>query len=74
MPILVHREGLRTSDGDLRKLKQAVMRSNLGVPTSLPLERAAKLCLALLGDGGRVDLDAPGTVRRATVIIRNAGQ
>ena len=74
MPILPAPEASRTPERELAKLRRAISRSNLGVPSSLPLERAANMCLSLLGEGGRVNLDAPNTVRRAITVIRNAGE
>ena len=71
MPILPAPEKAETPPGELGKLRRAISTANLGVPMSLPLERAANMCLDLIGDGGRVDLDAPNTVRRAITILRN---
>jgi len=71
MPILPHDEDVRSSPKEISSLRMAVRSSGLGIPMSLPLERAASLALTLIGSGGTVDLDDPMSVRRAVTIIRN---
>ncbi len=67
-------EGHRTPPYLIRKLHEATrdIQATLGVPTTWPLERRATYSLRLLGDGGKVNLDSPWTVRRAITILENA--
>lgn len=53
------------------RLEKAITRAGLGVPSLLPTDRRAAYALRLLGSGGVVDFDSPGTVRRAITILEN---
>tara|TARA_R110000824_G_scaffold364689_3_gene553082 strand:+ start:14350 stop:14592 length:243 start_codon:yes stop_codon:yes gene_type:complete len=71
MPILAHDKDVRTRPREISELKKAVKGAGLGIPMTLPLERAAQLAMKLIGAGGRVDLDAPMSIRRAITMIKN---
>lgn len=56
----------------LNRLERAVGLVNLGASKSWSLDKRATYCLRLVGSGGVVSLENPGTVRRAITILENA--
>jgi hypothetical protein len=58
-------------NGLIERLRKAVNSTNLGAARTWTLEKRAVHCLRLIGSGGMVSLENPGTVRRAITLLEN---